>query len=200
MTRGRPKKIDQQHVIEVAMNLYWAEGLSGVSLNEICRQAGIAKTSFYREFGSEDELMARAISCYFDTFARPLIATLADDQPSAASLDAIITHILDRDDPQTPCGCMLVKMRDAPEGIGPQAKVRFEHCKTAQLTALEGFVTRARHRGEIAPDSDVSLTAAYIDNQISNALTLKARGEAFDRIYHFTSLALSPLFITNQRS
>ena len=53
MTRGRPKKIDQQHVVEVAMTLYWAEGLR-VSLNEICRQAGIAKTSFYREFGSED--------------------------------------------------------------------------------------------------------------------------------------------------
>ena len=83
--------------------------------------------------------------------------------------------------------------------IGPQAKLRFEHCKTARLTALEGFVTRARHRSG-APDSDVSLTAAYIDNQISNALTLKARGEAFDRIYHFASLALSPLFITNQRS
>lgn len=198
MTRGRPKKIDQQHVVEVAMTLYWAEGLS-VSLNEICRQAGIAKTSFYREFGSEDELMARAIDHYFDTFARPLIAALADDQPSASSLNGIITHILNKDNPQTPYGCMLVKMRDAPEEVGPQAKMRFEHCKKAQLAALERFVTRARSRGNIAPDNDVSLAAAYIDNQISNALTLKARGEPVDRIYHFASLSLSALFTINQR-
>jgi hypothetical protein len=94
---------------------------------------------------------------------------------------------------------MLVKMRDAPEGIGPQAKMRFEHCKEAQLAALERFVTRARSRGDIAPDNDVSLAAAYIDNQISNALTLKARGEPVDRIYHFASLSLSALFTINQR-
>lgn len=160
MTRGRPKKIDQQHVVEVAMNLHWAKG-QRVSLNEICRQAGIAKTLFYREFGSEDELMARAINHYFDTFARPLIAALADDQPSASSLNGIITHILSRDDPQTPCGCMLVKMRDAPEGIGPQAKICFEHCKKSQLAALERFVTRARGRGDIAPDNDVASRRLY---------------------------------------
>ena len=181
-----------------AMNLYWAEGL-GVSLNEICRQAGIAKTSFYREFGSEDELMARAIRCYSDTFVThsSLPAPMTSQaQPVSMPSSAIsLTGTIRR---RRVAACWR-KCAHAPEGIGPQAKVRFEHCKTAQLAALEGFVTRARHRGEIAPDSDVSLTAAYIDNQISNALTLKARGEAFDRIYHFPALKV-PLFITNQRS
>ena len=31
--RGRPKKVDHQNVVEIAMYLYWAKGIQNVSLN-----------------------------------------------------------------------------------------------------------------------------------------------------------------------
>ena len=59
-------------LFQIAMHLYWAKGIQNVSLNEICRQAKIAKTSFYREFESEDKLMELSIRMYFELFNRLL--------------------------------------------------------------------------------------------------------------------------------
>ncbi len=64
--RGRPKTFDRNHIIDIAMMSYWKEGPIAVSINEICKRAGVSKPSVYREFGSEDGLKRAAVSTYCD--------------------------------------------------------------------------------------------------------------------------------------
>ena len=58
------------------------------------------------------------------------------------------------------------------------------------------LTVKQRHQPneEIRPENDVSLTAAYIDSQITHALSLKAHGKPVDRIHRFAEMALSSLF------
>lgn len=52
--RGRPRMMNNDDVLDVAMTAYWQSDPADVSLNAITQMAGISKPSLYREFGSED--------------------------------------------------------------------------------------------------------------------------------------------------
>ena len=55
--RGRPKTLNLDELIDVAMITYWSEGPANVSINQICNKAKISKPGLYRELGGEDGLM-----------------------------------------------------------------------------------------------------------------------------------------------
>ena len=194
--RGRPKKVDHQNVVEIAMHLYWAKGVQNVSLNEICRQANIAKTSFYREFDSEDKLIGLAIKMYFDWFNCLLAKLNLEDKSSVEVFGMLMNMILDDRNEDIPPGCMLVKMRDVQgDKLGPKALAQLHFCRQQQMKMIEHFVICGQQRGDFTKEINIPTAVAYIDNQLSNALALKARGEPSDRIKEFTKIALSPLFL-----
>ena len=64
------------------------------------------------------------------------------------------------------------------------------------------LTVKQRHQPneEIRPENDVSLTAAYIDSQITHALSLEAHGKPVDRIHRSAEIALSPLFTRLRRA
>jgi len=70
--RGRPKNLDKDRVVAVAMQSYWSNGISGVSLNEICRRAGASKPAVYREFGDGDNLINAALNHYYVEAMKPV--------------------------------------------------------------------------------------------------------------------------------
>lgn len=59
---GRKPEISRQDIIEAALKLLGPQrSIATVSLREIAREAGIAPNSFYRHFGSPDELAVALI-------------------------------------------------------------------------------------------------------------------------------------------
>ena len=64
LQRGRPKKIDPNLTLEIAIQAYWSKGIDQMSINEICRLANVSKPSVYREFGNEDGLLAAVLAKY----------------------------------------------------------------------------------------------------------------------------------------
>ncbi len=68
---GRPITRNREHVLETAMNAYWHDDRSAVSVNTICVLTGVSKPSLYREFGSEDGLRAAVLERYGQTVRRP---------------------------------------------------------------------------------------------------------------------------------
>ncbi|MDA0286756.1 MAG: TetR/AcrR family transcriptional regulator [Proteobacteria bacterium] len=178
------------------MYLYWAKGIQNVSLNEICRKANIAKTSFYREFDSEDKLMELAIKMYFDWFNCLLAELNLEGKPSVEVFGMLMDLILDDRSEDIPPGCMLVKMRDVRgDKLGPKASAQLHLCQKQQMKLIEHFVICGQQHGDFTKEISIPTAVAYIDNQLCNALALMARGEPSDRIKEFSKIAFSPLFI-----
>jgi AcrR family transcriptional regulator len=178
------------------MCLYWAKGIQNVSLNEICRKAKIAKTSFYREFDSEDKLMELAIKMYFDWFNCLLAELNLKGKPSVEVFGMLMDLILDDRSEDIPPGCMLVKMRDVRgDKLGPKASAQIHSCQKQQMKMIEHFVICGQQRGDFTKEISIPTAVAYIDNQLCNALAMMARGEPSDRIKEFSKIAFSPLFI-----
>lgn len=81
-------------IIDVATDLFYAYGLDGSGVTELCVRAGISKETLYRHFGSKDGLVRAVLERRSDRVTRWLreAAETAGDDPAdqlAAVFDAL---------------------------------------------------------------------------------------------------------------
>ena len=70
-TRGRPRNFDREQALRSAIDVFWARGYDGATLEELqAAMGGIAPPSFYAAFGSKDRLFREAVELYRATMAR----------------------------------------------------------------------------------------------------------------------------------
>jgi AcrR family transcriptional regulator len=73
---GRPKLLNREHVIDVALNQYWQRGIDNVGMSEISRLSGFDRAGIYKEFGGEEGLVHEVINTYLDRHWFPRIPIL----------------------------------------------------------------------------------------------------------------------------
>jgi AcrR family transcriptional regulator len=189
--RGRPKKLNRKEVIEIAMYSYWEEGTQNISLNEVCRRAGISKPGLYREFGNEDGLMKEVLKQYQLKVLDPLhdyLVTSLTVQEITQKLVSTIKDGVDR-----PLGCLFVKMREVQPSLGEQTMQELVNCHKKTLSAYRKWALKLIKSKNISSDFSSQLVSKYIDVQINNASALLSRGERFQEIEAILVLSFSAL-------
>ena len=87
---GRPEKYTADGVLKTALGLYWTEGVSMVSVNNLARRMGIPKPSLYRHFPSEDALHASVLLSYEETVLANLNGIMRKPAPFSRQLDCLL--------------------------------------------------------------------------------------------------------------
>lgn len=188
-TRGRPKTIDADHVLGVAVAAYWREDPADVSVNALCQMAGVSKPSLYREFGSEDGLMCAALNRYADEVLRDVFAILSRGESLDDTLAALTRYALD--DPRMEKGCLFYKMRAGKHRLGPQTRARVGAIAAAAQEAYETFLQSRLDAGDWSGEPSVAASAGYLGAQLELAVTQRAAGEDPERIRASLALAFS---------
>jgi len=62
---GRKRAFDLDEVLEKAMNLFWQQGYSATSMNELEQTLGINKFSIYNSFGNKHSLFMQCLDRYY---------------------------------------------------------------------------------------------------------------------------------------
>lgn len=193
-TRGRPKTLDRNHVINTAMMSYWTDGPTVVSLNEVCKRAGVSKPGIYREFGSEDGLKHAVLSTYTAMLLAQFQPVFEAEMTFTQTIAALISAVLqDRSEVGLPAGCLYVAMCNSSTTLGIQTADTVDETREYLLGKYEGLIERAKTNGEFKADVPTRVAALYINEQISNAMLQQRRGEADDDIKAILTLALSVL-------
>jgi AcrR family transcriptional regulator len=193
-SRGRPKTLNRDHVLDVAMHAYWKEGIGNLSLNEICRRCAVSKPGLYREFGSEDGLMKAVLLAYQEQVLTPMLQMLTTEAPFRETLDNLVSFVTTGNGNQeAPKGCLLVKMRESRMRVGEATREQIDRAQEQALTAYEGWVERSKEKGEFSTDMSPQFAATYIDAQLSNALSQIARGEQSSNVKKILIIAFSML-------
>ena len=191
---GRPKVINRIHVINVAMNSYWINGVQNISLNEICRRANVSKPALYREFGNEDGLMTEVLELYFIKFITPFFSLFSSHQTFHEVLQKLILGLINNQNKNSSSmGCLFTMMRDSHDLLGKKTKNKLELLHKVLLKTYEQWIENAKDKGNFTKQIPSSVAAAYIDSQISNINAQKARGESVQSIRDAASLAFSVL-------
>jgi len=189
---GRPKKLDRDAVINLAMDTFWQKG-PDVSLNSICELAGVAKPSLYREFGNEDGLSKAALERYFELSYGKLKELLLGPATFKEKLENLVTFVCQ--DQCNQYGCLFVKMRSESFNLGQNTKARVEEIDEEMIKLYINFFKLSRESGDWKSQLSDKVAAKFLGSQIELALTQRARGVLSSEVMTILDISLSVLLL-----
>nr|HQU61294.1 helix-turn-helix domain-containing protein [Saprospiraceae bacterium] len=78
---AQPDSSKSLDILNTARQLFWKHGIRRVSVEEICREAGASKMTFYRSFPNKIELAKAMLQKMFDESMKEYSAIMALDIP-----------------------------------------------------------------------------------------------------------------------
>jgi len=194
-TRGRPKTLDRDQVLQAALMEYWSKGPTDVSISDICGLTGTSKPGVYREFGSDDGLKVSVLETYHRLAIRPLIDILEKDQSTIDAIDALIGFMTqDRTNLGVPQGCLFVMMRAQSQQLGPSTCDKLHEVRRQLLDAYEAWITCSKSRGDFA-DIPTDVAALFMDAQHGGAMRMQREGVPNDTVVSVLGTALRMLVL-----
>ena len=157
---GRPEKYAANDVLKTALDLYWTEGVSALSVNNLVLKMGIPKPSLYRHFPSEDSLQACVLLAYESTTLANLNAIMGQPVPFSRQLknltEALIAGIRTHSR-----GCLLFQMREEGESLGPLARETCDQVFASYSKGVKDWLDAAANRNDISLHTDI-VTATHL--------------------------------------
>src|SRR3977135_1692343 len=93
-----------KRIVKIASKRFREDGLAGVGIAELMKEAGLTVGGFYKHFDSRDDLVAEAVSSAFGTWKRQVDAAASGGPPlSYAKLIDNYLNEAHRDNPGTGC-------------------------------------------------------------------------------------------------
>jgi AcrR family transcriptional regulator len=156
----RPGTETREHVLRVAQELFYWQGIRATGVDRVAAAAGVAPTTLYRLFASKDDLIAAYVDrsqkyyrSWFDESARA-----GGDAPRDQIL-AVFDAIADQVGPQQCRGCpFLMALAEFPDPDHPAHRASVEH--KAWLRARFGQMV-AEYAGT-RPVADAERLADYL--------------------------------------
>ena len=99
----------RQHLIECAAELFWKNGYSATGINEILKQTGLPKGSFYFYFKSKDDL-ASAVTEYYQKILLEQFQSSSQGNDWESFIEEIFDYLSVRTSGQTFAGCPYAVM------------------------------------------------------------------------------------------
>ena len=157
---GRPEKYAADYVLKAALDLYWAEGVATLSINDLVRRIGMPKPSLYRHFPSEDALQASVLLAYEATALANLNDIMCQPVSFARQLNdlkvALIAGIKGHSR-----GCLLFQMREAESSLGPVARHACDQVFKRYSKGVKEWLKSATRKGDVTLHTD-TLTATHL--------------------------------------
>ena len=192
--RGRPKLLNRERVLSIAMEQYWRHGPTQVSINDICDLSGSSKPSVYREFGSDDRLKAAALLAYKAIAIDPLLARLNGMQPIAKTLNSIIDFIMqDRQLQNVPDGCLFALMKAQRHCFGPETQQCLDGVRTEFVSSFATWIDTSKSAGVFRKDIPTNAAVHQIEALHTGASSLQRDGEPPEEVRQMLTFGLAAI-------
>ena len=214
-TRGRPKKIDRDAVIRIALSLYWEHGVENVSLSRVAREADTQRVSLYDEFGGEEGLIQECLDLYRKRFQLPLLNGIDEsaDLPSVLKIlfhgliydgninwDEITFTIPDSEGeiiprPKFSKGCLYLRTKFVDSRL-TDAHRDYIHLYDSELERrLTLCIETAKDSGKAYEHLDSKKTSEFINSQMTLVQSMRSSKTAEEKmlnIYEFITSMVIP--------
>lgn len=106
--RGRPRKIDRDAALAAAMDVFWAKGYEGASLDDLTKAMGVSRPSLYGMFTDKETLFSETLDAYTMGIGREPVAAFDAATDIAAAVEAFLrTSITNSTSGIHPPGCLI---------------------------------------------------------------------------------------------
>jgi AcrR family transcriptional regulator len=192
--RGRPKLLNRERVLSIAMEQYWRHGPTQVSISDICDLSGSSKPSVYREFGSDDGLRAATLLAYKAIAIDPFLARLNGVQTIAETLQSLVDFIMQDRQPQNiPDGCLFVLMKAQRHCFGPKTQQCLEDVRTEFVSSFATWIEASKSAGVFRKDIPTNAAVHQIEALHVGASSLQRDGESPEEVKQMLTFGLAAI-------
>jgi len=156
---GRPRdpEVDRR-IAQAALDLFAEAGWAGFAMETVARRAGVGKASLYLRWNNKQAMLADAVTLRLARAADVDTGTLRGD------LVELATQMLDVYGGETGRAALRLGLEAA---TIPGVAEHYADMRQAQVTAARAIVRRGIDRGELAPDTPVTL---LLDTLVGGAM------------------------------
>lgn len=158
----------REKILSTACKLFYERGVRAVGVDLVVAEAGVAKTSLYRHFGTKDDLIAAFLAREDKDFWGTWDRVAQDNADAAAELDAHLGWIGERVGRPNYRGCPQINVAaEFPEADHPARKVATTH-KRELRRRLAGIAARlgVARADELAGQLAVLINGAFVSSPI----------------------------------
>lgn len=198
---ARTREFDSDAVIDEAVGVFWRKGYAATSIQDLVEATGIGRGSLYAAFGSKEGLYEAALIRYAEQSSSDMIARLESAAPVHEVLRDVLVSLVDATvtDPERR-GCLITNTVTERLPRDPVAGRVVGEALDRNAMAFTALLRRARARGELPPDADVTAMADFIVTTIQGLRVQGKAGADRRRLVAIVDLALSVLFIHDRSS
>jgi len=191
---NRPQAFDSDAVIHAAMHMFWAHGTHRISVDDLLKATGLARSSLYNSFGGKQALFEHAIARYVqqqvDHFRKML-----EGRPLQVALQIVFERAAE--DNYQDKGCLLVNSACGLMPHETKERALLHQGFNQVFSILEHHVRIAQQNKELAghlanqPSQDVVL---MICSTLSGLRIFHKSGMPKARLKSAARLALAGIF------
>lgn len=161
--RGRPSSFNRSEALQRAMELFWARGYEGTTLEDLqAAMGGIAPPSFYNAFGSKEALFREAADLYVETVGGPSVKALEDAGTAREGLEAMLRLTAEfLSQPDKPHGCLLILGATRCASANRGAQDYLLAIRQGAPAVIKQRLDRGVAEGELAAALDTHAIAAF---------------------------------------
>ncbi len=191
MSKTLKHEIKADALIEKGMMLLWSKGYNATSVNDIVKEAGVPKGSFYFYFESKEDFAVKSIEKYFDMQFPPALEILQNKSvsPRQRVIDfyEFRSKVLKEEfDCKMGCmGCNLAnEMAEHNEAIRNAINAKTEMVKTYITEVIE----EAQNLGEMDSKIEASDLVAFMEDAGKGAMVSMKEMDSAYPIDNFTNM------------
>jgi len=159
-------------VLEKGIYLFWNKGYNAVTIEDIVKETGINRFSFYEKFGNKDGFFQASLDTYFDVLTKQFLQGMNDQDTAglAAIRDFFKSMSNIAADPDFPKGCLVINsLMELSQGQFDLQR-RFEAVKNAQYNALLTSLKAEKQKRALNTSKPPESLASYLADEIMSCL------------------------------
>jgi TetR/AcrR family transcriptional regulator, transcriptional repressor for nem operon len=132
---ARPTEFDRQKALQAAMHLFWRQGYTATSLQQLLTSMEISRSSLYAAFGDKRQLFIEALHLFADRTYTILTKVREENNPATAIRLFFAATLLDVPARRMKRGCMMInsvlELADVDQGLSQLAAQRLKDIEDA---------------------------------------------------------------------
>jgi len=174
---GRPSPDTKQILIDTALSLIWMNSYGSVSVDDICKAAGVKKGSFYHFFPSKVDLALAAMDHSYVEVKSLYDTIFSPDTPPLQRFERMAAVVVEKQTETLAkygrvCGCPDTSLGCEMAGLEDRIRVKFEEVSQRKRRYYENALRDMVGDGLLPPDTDVKVKAHEIFAYLLGQMTL----------------------------
>ena len=190
MPSGRVRQFDADEALDRALEVFWARGYEGATLEELTAAMGVNRPSLYAAFGNKEQLFRKALDRY-QAGPQSFVAEALKKPTARAVAEALFSGFvrMQRDRSQSR-GCMVFSGALACGEAAEPVRRELARLRQATVAALRERFERAAREGDLPGRTDCASLARYVATVLSGLAVQAASGATETEMRRVAAMAM----------